>query len=77
VLLCPHKEPGGARRSRPGPARPPLGHGPRPGGPGMRAYPELLVLAVLTRALDLDQDSSRRLVLSRLASLDGGHRGLH
>ena len=38
----------------------------------MRAYPELLVLAVLTRALDLDQDSSRRMVLSRLASLDEG-----
>jgi hypothetical protein len=45
---------------------------PDPGGRGMRAYPELLVLAVLTRALDLDQDSSRRLVLTRLARLDEG-----
>jgi hypothetical protein len=41
------------------------------GGPGMgTAGPELIVLAVLTGALDLGQDSSRRLVLTRLAELD-------
>jgi hypothetical protein len=32
--------------------------------------PELVVLAVLTGALDLGQDSARRLVLARLADLD-------
>jgi hypothetical protein len=34
------------------------------------ASPELVVLAVLTGALDLGQDSARRLVLARLAGLD-------
>jgi hypothetical protein len=34
------------------------------------AGPELAVLAVLTGALDLDQDSARRLVLASLANLD-------
>jgi len=34
------------------------------------ASPELVVLAVLTGALDLDQDSARRLVLATLAGLD-------
>jgi hypothetical protein len=43
---------------------------PDSGGPGPREHPELVVLAVLTGALDLDQDSSRRLVLARLAGLD-------
>lgn len=44
---------------------------PEPGGHGTAAGGvELLVLAVLTRALDLDQDSVRRLVLARLTSLD-------
>jgi len=38
---------------------------PLPGGPGLAtAGPELVVLAVLTGALDLDQDSARRLVLA-------------
>jgi hypothetical protein len=45
---------------------------PDSGGPGLREHPELVVLAVLTGALDLDQDSSRRLVLTRLAGLDEG-----
>jgi predicted transposase YdaD len=36
------------------------------------AGPELVVRAVLVRALDLDQESSRRLVLARLADLDDG-----
>jgi hypothetical protein len=44
-----------------------------PGAADMRsAGPELVVLAVLVRALDLDQESSRRLVLARLADLDDG-----
>jgi hypothetical protein len=43
---------------------------PDSGGPGLREHPELVVLAVLTGALDLEHDSSRRLVLSRLAGLD-------
>jgi len=39
--------------------------------PGLEAAsPELVVLAVLTGALDLGQDSARRLVLARLADLD-------
>ena len=45
---------------------------PDSGGPGLHEHPELVVLAVLTGALDLDQDSSRRLVLTRLAGLDEG-----
>jgi len=44
---------------------------PDPAGPGMAAAgPELVVLAVLTGALDLGQDSARRRVLASLASLD-------
>jgi len=43
---------------------------PDPGAPGMGAGPELVVLAVLTGALDLGQDASRRLVLTTLAGLD-------
>ncbi len=39
-------------------------------GTGARASAELVVLAVLTGALDLGQDSTRRLVLARLADLD-------
>jgi hypothetical protein len=38
------------------------------------AVPELVVLAVLTGALDLGQDSARRLVLASLASLDESRR---
>jgi len=34
------------------------------------AVPELVVLGVLTGALDLGQDSTRRLVLATLAGLD-------
>jgi hypothetical protein len=46
---------------------------PDPRRPGMQAAgPELVVLAVLTGALDLGQDSVRRLVLAKLASLDEG-----
>jgi hypothetical protein len=44
---------------------------PDPAGQGPEeASPELVVLAVLTGALDLGQDSTRRLVLARLADLD-------
>jgi hypothetical protein len=44
---------------------------PDPGGPAAAtAGPELTVLAVLTGALDLGQDSARRLVLASLAGLD-------
>ncbi len=44
---------------------------PDPNGPAAEtARPELAVLAVLTGALDLDQDSVRRLVLASLANLD-------
>lgn len=44
---------------------------PDPSGPGAEdAGPELLVLAVLTGALDLSQDHLRRLVTARLARLD-------
>jgi hypothetical protein len=44
---------------------------PDPVGPDTgAANPELLVLAVLTGALDLGQDSNRRLVLATLARLD-------
>jgi hypothetical protein len=44
---------------------------PNPSGPGLESVgPELVVLAVLTGALDLGQDSARQLVLERLASLD-------
>jgi hypothetical protein len=40
-------------------------------GPGMAAAgPELVVLSVLTGALDLTQDRARRLVLATLAGLD-------
>ncbi len=45
---------------------------PDSGGEGLGEHPELVVLAVLTGALDLDQDGSRRLVLARLAGLDEG-----
>jgi hypothetical protein len=42
-----------------------------PGDADLRtAGPELVVLAVLIRALDLDQENSRRLVLTKLADLD-------
>lgn len=48
---------------------------PLPGGPGLAAAgPELVVLAVLTGALDLDQDNARRLVLASLASADESRR---
>jgi hypothetical protein len=47
---------------------------PRPGSAGTEAGPELTVLAVLTGALDLDQDSARRLVLASLASADESKR---
>jgi hypothetical protein len=43
---------------------------PDAAGPGLAEHPELVVLAVLTGALDLDHDASRRLVLARLAGLD-------
>jgi hypothetical protein len=44
---------------------------PDPSGPAAAtARPELAVLAVLTGALDLSQDSARRLVLASLANLD-------
>jgi hypothetical protein len=44
---------------------------PGPGTPGaQQAVPELTVLAVLTGALDLGQDSTRQLVLTTLADLD-------
>ena len=44
---------------------------PDPNGPAAAtAGPELAVLAVLTGALDLNQDSARRLVLASLANLD-------
>jgi hypothetical protein len=44
---------------------------PDPNGPAAAtARPELAVLAVLTGALDLSQDSARRLVLASLADLD-------
>jgi len=44
---------------------------PDPSSPAAAtAGPELAVLAVLTGALDLNQDSARRLVLASLASLD-------
>ena len=44
---------------------------PDPNGPAAEtARPELAVLAVLTGALDLSQDSARRLVLASLADLD-------
>jgi hypothetical protein len=44
---------------------------PDPRGPGTQAAgPELMVLAVLTGALDLGQDSVRQLVLAKLARLD-------
>jgi hypothetical protein len=44
---------------------------PDPSGPTTAtAGPELAVLAVLTGALDLGQDSARRLVLASLAALD-------
>jgi hypothetical protein len=45
---------------------------PDSGGEGLGEHPELVVLAVLTGALDLDRDDSRRLVLARLAGLDEG-----
>jgi hypothetical protein len=44
---------------------------PDPNGPAAAtAGPELAVLAVLTGAIDLNQDSARRLVLASLANLD-------
>lgn len=44
---------------------------PDPAAPGMAAAgPELVVLAVVTGALDLGQDSTRRLVLASLADID-------
>lgn len=44
---------------------------PDPSGPGLEgAAAELLVLAVLTGALDLNHDHLRRLVMTRLARLD-------
>jgi hypothetical protein len=45
---------------------------PDSGAQGLGEHPELVVLAVLTGALDLDRDDSRRLVLARLAGLDEG-----
>jgi uncharacterized protein (DUF1778 family) len=48
---------------------------PLPGGPGTAATgPELVVLAVLTGALDLEQDHARRLVLASLAKADESRR---
>lgn len=45
---------------------------PLPGGPGggTVAGPELVVLAVLTGALDLEQDSARQMLLASLAAAD-------
>jgi hypothetical protein len=48
---------------------------PLPGQPGSTsAGAELLVLAVLTGALDLGEDSARRMVLTRLAAVDEDRR---
>jgi hypothetical protein len=47
---------------------------PSPSGEDTEAGPELAVLAVLTGALDLEQDSSRRLILASLASVDESRR---
>jgi hypothetical protein len=43
---------------------------PDPGEAGSAAVPELMVLAVLTGALDLEQDEARRQVIAMLAGLD-------
>jgi hypothetical protein len=48
---------------------------PDPAGPGaILAGAELLVLAVLTGAVDLGQESARRMVLTRLAAVDEDRR---
>jgi hypothetical protein len=51
---------------------------PDPAGPGKgQTGPELTVLAVLTGALDLNQDSVRRQVLASLAGLDEDRRKIY
>jgi hypothetical protein len=51
---------------------------PLPGQAGVAsASPELVVLAVLTGALDLGQDSARRLVLASLAAADESRRAAY